>query len=86
MPIPLDLHEYFVNEESIAVALMFSSQSLSKLQSELIAPLTDGFVADLNATLSEQIFKISMTETESTVEQDGVLDDFGWESVTFNHF
>jgi hypothetical protein len=48
--------------------------------------MTDGFVADLNTSLSEQVFNISMTEAESMVEPDGILNDFGWESVTLIQF
>jgi len=61
MLLTLDLHEHFIDVERIAVALMFSSQPLRVLRSEFVAPETDGFVADLNAALSEQVFNISMT-------------------------
>jgi hypothetical protein len=35
---PMDLHEHLINEESIAIALVLSSQTLGVLRTELIAP------------------------------------------------
>ena len=36
-----------------------------------------------NASLSQDIFNIAVTEIESVVEPDGVADDIGWKSVAF---
>ena len=49
--LPLDLNEHLINEESIAIALVLSSQSLGIFRPEFIAPQTNGFIANLNATL-----------------------------------
>jgi len=38
MLLTLNLHEYFVNEERVAVASVLPSQSLSVLRPELVAP------------------------------------------------
>lgn len=40
-------------------------------------------IADDNASFSQKIFDISMTEIKSMIESDGVLNDFRWESVAF---
>jgi len=78
----IDFHEDLIDEERITTALMFSLQSPCIKSSELDTPQADGFIADSDATLSEDIFDISMAETESVVEPDCVIDDIWWESVT----
>jgi len=50
---------------------------------ELAAPKSDRFVANEHASLSEQIFNISMAKVESVVETDGMADNIGRESVAF---
>jgi hypothetical protein len=47
----MDLHEDFINEERISIFLMFSSQPLSILRPELVAPQTNCFVAHLDVTI-----------------------------------
>jgi len=39
-----------------------------------------------DTSLREQIFDIPMTEVETVEKPDGMLNDFGWESVPFVHF
>ena len=60
---------------------MISSQSLSVLRSEFVAPQSNSLVADLNTTLNEQVFNIAVTEAEAMVEPNGILNDFRWESI-----
>jgi hypothetical protein len=48
---------------------------------ELAAPEADGFVTDLNATLSEQLLDITLAQVEPVVEPDGVADDLGREAM-----
>ena len=83
MLLTLNLHEYLVDEESIAVALMFSSQTLRKLRTKLIAPKTDRFVADRDTAFSQQVFNVAMAEVEAMVNPDRILDDGRWKSVSF---
>ena len=42
---------------------------------EFLAPVTDGFMADLNSPLEKQLFNISVAEGEAMVEPDRVLND-----------
>jgi hypothetical protein len=51
MLLSLDLNEQLINEESVTISLVFSSQPLSILRPKLIAPKTNSFVAHLNATM-----------------------------------
>jgi hypothetical protein len=83
MPFTLDLHEYLVNVESITVSAVLSSQSLSVLRSEFVAPQSNSLVADLNTPLRQQVFNIPMAKAKAVVEPNSILDDLGWESVTF---
>ena len=53
MLLAVDLHEYFVDEEGIAVAAVFSLQSSSIQSAEFDAPETDRFSADSDASFSE---------------------------------
>ena len=65
---------------------MLPSQSLGIFRSEFVAPEANGLVADGHAPLGQQVFNITMTKVESVIEPDGVLDDFGRESVALVHF
>ncbi len=83
MPPVVYLDEDFVNVKGIAVASMLSFQTASIDYSKFDAPQPDGFAADGDASLSEQIFDVSVAEIEVIAEPDGVTDNIGWESVTF---
>lgn len=88
---PLDLHKDFIDEEGVAVSFMLPSQSLGKLRAEFIAPKSNRFIADGDSSLSHQVFDEwsgtpAVTQVESVVEPDGVLDDFWRKAVAFVHF
>ncbi len=86
MLLTMDPHEHLINEERVTTALMLSSQSLGIFRPEFIAPQANGLVANLNTALWQQIFEITMTEVESVVEPDDILNDFGRESMAFVQF
>ena len=79
----IDLHEDFIDEEGIAVAMMLSLQSPGEPGTELDTPEPNGFVGDCDASLSKQIFDITVAEVESEVKPDCIADDLRWELVTF---
>ena len=79
----IDLHEDFIDEEGIAVAMMLSLQSPGEPGTELDTPEPNGFVGDCDASLSKQIFDITVAEVESEVKPDCIADDLRWEPVTF---
>ncbi len=83
MLLAIDLHIDFIDEESVSEATVFSFQAAGINGSELDAPKADCFAADSDASFSQEIFNISVTEVESVVEPDGVGNDIWWESVTF---
>ncbi len=65
---------------------MISSQWPSIFRTKLIAPKTNGIIADSDAPFSHQVFKIPMTQVESMVKPNSILNDFRWESVALDHF
>ena len=79
----LDLHEDFIDAEGIAVAMILSLQSPGEPGTELDTPEPNGFVGDCDASLSKQIFDITVAEVESAVKPDCIADDLRWEPVTF---
>lgn len=57
--------------------------SLAKeVLSELLAPLSNAFITDADATVGHHLFHIPVTQGEGEVRPDAIADDFGGESVT----
>jgi hypothetical protein len=79
----IDLHEDLINEEGVAITSVSALQSLRVLGTEFDLPQTNGLIADGYAALRKQILYISMTEIESEVNPNGVLDDLRRESMAF---
>jgi hypothetical protein len=86
MLLSMDLNEHLINEESINVALVFSSKTLGIFRTKLITPLTDGCITDRDAPLRHQVFDVAVTRIESMLEPQGILNDSRWESVAPYHF
>jgi hypothetical protein len=80
----VDLHDDFVNEESVAaVASMPPPKLLSVSGSKLDIPEPDGLVADSDASFTQEACDVAVAQVESVVQQDGIADNFAMESVTF---
>jgi len=61
--ITIDFHDDFIDVESVAVAMMSTLQATS-----IFGPLEpDRFAADGDASLSQKIFDITVTQIESVV-------------------
>ena len=75
--------EYFIDVKGVAETSVPSLQSARIDSPEFDTPEADRFAADNDASLSEQIFDITMAEIEAIVEPDGVTDDISRESVSF---
>jgi hypothetical protein len=73
--------EDFIYEERVAIAPVLSLQAASVESTELETPQANGFATDGNATFSEEIFDVAVTQFETIVEPDGIADDAGWESL-----
>ena len=78
----IDLHEDLVDEERIAITTVSPFKTTSISSSKFDTPKSDGFVANNDASLREQVFDITIAEVESMVEPDRVTDDVGRKSVT----
>ena len=83
MLLAVDLDEDFIDVEGVAVISVLAFQSASINGAELDAPEADRFSRYSDASLSEEIFDISVAKIESVVEPDCVADNVGWEPVTF---
>ena len=79
----VDLHEDFVDVEGVAVATMFTLQSAGINGAEFDTPEADRFSGNSDASLSEKIFNIAVTEIESIVKPNGIGNNVRWESVAF---
>jgi hypothetical protein len=79
----LNFDEDRVDEKSIAVASMRTPQSALVSGTEFVAPQPKRFPADLDSSMSQQIFNIVVTEAESVIQPYRVSDDNGRESVAF---
>ena len=51
-------------------------------QAERQAPLANRLVGDRNVPLGQEVFDITETQAEATVDPNGVGDDFGRESIS----
>jgi len=56
----LDLHEYLIEIEGIAVSLMPAPKSPGVLRAKLNAPQSDRLIADLDTALSHEILDIAV--------------------------
>ncbi len=83
MLLTIDLDEDLINVEGVAVAPVLSLQSSGVQRTEFDAPEANRFAGDSYATLSQQIFDISVAQIEAIVKPDCVTYDIGWESVAF---
>ena len=81
MLLAADFDEDFIDVERVAIASVLSLQATGINRSELDAPEADRFAADDDASFSEEIFYIAVTEVEAIIEPDGVGNDVRWESM-----
>ena len=58
----MNLNGCLINEESVAVALTLSSNSLSIFRTKVIAPEANGFIADRDAPLHHRVFDVAVTQ------------------------
>ena len=61
------------------------AQVFGEGRSEFYAPFAEGLMADHNAALVQQFLNIPVTEGETVVQPNGVLNDGHWETVAVRH-
>ena len=83
MLLTLNLDEYFVDKESIAVTLVSAPKSLRIFRAEFDTPQPDRLVADSNTTLGHKILDVAAAQIETMIKPDNVLNDLRRESVAF---
>jgi hypothetical protein len=82
LSLALDSHEQFIQVPHVAQATLSSPQSPGVFNTKLPTPLSDGFIADCDASLCQKIFHISEAQAESVVEQNSMADDIRRKSVS----
>ena len=70
-----DLDEDFIDKERVSIARVLAALALGNLKPKLDAPEADRFTADGNTPFGEEVFDISVAQTESMVQPNGVTDD-----------
>jgi hypothetical protein len=62
---------------------MLPLQPSGARRSEHETPKVGRFAADVDASFSEQVFDVPVTQIETAIESEGVTDDVGRKSVAF---
>ena len=83
MLLAIDLHADLIDVERITKTMMLPFERTIVSSAKLHTPESNGFVADSDATLCEQVFNITVAYAKSTVESDGVTDNVVWKPMTF---
>jgi hypothetical protein len=79
----INLHEYFIDIEGVTETLVSTFQTSSISRPKFVTPQPDGFIADDNTSLSQQIFDIPIAEIESMIKPNCILNDFRRKAVAF---
>ena len=77
-----DLDEDLIDNECVSIARVLAAQALGNLRPKRDAPEADRFTADGNTPFGEEVFDISVAQTESMVQPIGVTDDLGRKPVS----
>ena len=77
MLLTIDPDKDFINVKGVAVASVLLLQSARITSPELDAPEAERFSGYRDASFSEQVFDISVTEIESIAEPSGLANDIG---------
>ncbi len=78
----IDLHEDFIDVESVAVTSVLPFHAPGIFGSKLDTG-PDRLVADRDSPLCEKVFDISVAEIESVVKPDSIADDIWREAMAF---
>jgi hypothetical protein len=82
LSLTLDIHEQFIQVPCVRQATLSSPESPGVFNTKLPTPLSDGFVADDDPTLCQEVFHISEAQAESVVEPNSMADDIRRKSVS----
>ena len=72
----------FIDEECVAVASVLPFQSAGINGTEFDTPESDGFSADYDSALSQEIFDVSVTQVEPVVQLNRTADDVRRKSMS----
>jgi hypothetical protein len=78
----LNRNKDFVDMPGVAETSLSLFEFSGIVRAKLLAPLTNGFIGDRDATFGKQFFDLSEAEAEPMVEPHGVTDNFGGKAMT----
>ena len=78
----LDLDTNFVQVPTGTTTWFPFPQFLAKVGAEFVAPVAYSFMTDLNSSLKQQFFDVTVAKGKAMVQPHGVLDDASGKSVT----
>ena len=82
MLLAIDLNADLIDVERLTKTTMSPFERSIVSSAKLNTPESNGFVADSDATLCEQVFNTTVAYVESMVEPDGVTDNVVWRPMT----
>jgi hypothetical protein len=82
LSLTLDSHEKFVQVPGVTQATLPSPQRPGVFDTKLPTPLSNGFLADGDASLCQKIFHISEAQAKSVVKPNGMADNFIGKSIS----
>jgi len=71
----VDSHEDFIQIPDIAKATLSPLEFPRIGRTELLTPMSDGFIGDNDSALSKEIFDVAETQTETVIKPDSMTDD-----------
>jgi hypothetical protein len=88
VPLALHVHEELIQVPDVSLTSLPTPEVPSVVESELLTPLTYGFVGDNDSPFCQELLNISEAQTESMIQPDRVTDDLGRKpvSVVATHF
>ena len=78
----VDSHEDFIQMPDIAKPTLAPLEFPCIGGPELLSPMSNGFIGDDDPALSQKIFDVTETQTETVIKPDGMTDDLRRKSVS----
>lgn len=78
----VDSDEDLIQVPDIAEAALAPLQLSSIVRTELLTPMSNGFIGNYDSAFGEKILDISETQAETMIDPDGMANDFDRKTVT----
>ena len=82
IPVPaIDRDEHLIKMPACVCGWMRSPELSGIGEAKFYRPAADGFIRDIDASLSQQVLDIPKAEWKAEIQPDGILDDIRWKAV-----